>query len=420
MYRLTEEGRKYLQTGMPEIILIKKVASGESNLSNLKSLENFPIGLAWAKKNNWVKIAGNTIELTDRGMKSLAEKGEHEKVLADLESGKEISEEFAKILLSRKLIEEAKERKEIDIKEIAELTPEIIRTGAWQKIPFRKYDANAPAPPFFIGKKQAYRAFLDEVKMELVGLGFEEMTGSPIELSFFNNDALYMPQDHPARGIHDLFFIKQPQYGKIGKKHENFLTQVKAAHINGGKSGSTGWGGDFSERSSARLVLRSQTTALSSRWLMKSDLKIPGAYFALSRVYRPEKLDATHLMEFNQLEGIVLDENANLRKLLGLLKEFGKRIVGSDKVKFRPGYFPFTEPSFEAAFWSPELKKWLEVGGAGIFRPEVTLPLGVKVPVLAWGIGIDRLFMLREGLSDIRQLFSQDVNWLRKAKILSL
>ena len=420
MYKLTVEGKHYLQNGLPEIILIKKVAGGENNLSNLKSVENFPIALAWAKKNGWVKIAGNTVELADKGMKALAEKGDAEKALADIENRKVVFNEIAKILLSRKLIEEVKDRKEINITEVTELTPEIIRTGAWKEKPFRKYDINAPAPPTFLGKKQAYRAFLDDVKMELVGLGFEEMIGSPIELSFFNNDALFMPQDHPARGIHDLFFIKNPQHGNIGKKHENFLLNVKAVQQNGWKTGSTGWGGEFSERASSRLVLRSQTTALSARWLMKPELKIPGAYFAIGRVYRPEKLDQTHLMEFNQVEGIVLGEDANFRKLLGLLKEFAKKIVGTDKVKFKPGYFPFTEPSVECYVWSEQRKKWLEILGAGIFRPEVTLPLGVKVPVLAWGIGLDRLFMLREGLSDIRQLFSQDINWLRSAKILSM
>ncbi len=419
-YRLTEEGRQYLQQGLPEVLLIKKVAGGENSLSKLMEMENSAIAVAWAKRNEWIKIIGNTVELTNKGMKALTEKCEIEKALFDIDAGKTLTEEIIKLLSSRKLIEEVKQRKEISVKEIAELTPEIIRTGAWENLPFRKYYVSAPAPRLFIGKKQAYRAFLDDVKMELVALGFEEMTGSPIELTFFNNDALYMPQDHPARGIHDLFFIKEPRYGNLGKKYQNFLVNVKHTHENGWKTGSTGWGGEFSERAAGRLVLRSQTTALSARWLMKPDLKIPGAYFALARVYRPEKLDATHLMEFNQLEGIVLGEDANFRKLLGLLKEFGKRIVGSDKVKFRPCYFPFTEPSVEAAFWSPGFKKWLEVAGAGIFRPEVTLPLGVKVPVLAWGIGIDRLFMLKEGVSDIRQLFSQDINWLRSAKILSL
>lgn len=383
-------------------------------------MENFSIALSWAKKQNWVKLSGNTIELTSEGQKYINKNSETEEAYFSVIERKEVNENGTKLLLSRKLIEEAKQRKEVSVTEVTELTPEIIRTGVWKDKPFRKYDVNAPAPPTFLGKKQAYRAFLDDVKMELVGLGFEEMTGSPIELSFFNNDALFMPQDHPARGIHDLFFIKNPQHGNIGKKHENFLLNVKATQQNGWKTGSTGWGGEFSERASSRLILRSQTTALSARWLMKPDLKIPGAYFAIGRVYRPEKLDQTHLMEFNQVEGIVLGEDANFRKLLGLLKEFAKKIVGTDKVKFKPGYFPFTEPSVECYVWSEQHKKWLEILGAGIFRPEVTLPLGVKVPVLAWGIGLDRLFMLREGLSDIRQLFSQDINWLRSAKILSM
>ncbi len=299
---------------------------------------------------------------------------------------------------------------------IGQLTSDIIKSGEWQKKPFRRFDVEGHVPELFIGKKQAYARFLEEVKDELVALGFEEMTGPLVELSFFNNDALYMPQDHPARGIHDIYSVKEPKYGSL-ENYKHFLKAVKEAHETGGKTGSTGWQVPFSEQETAKLVLRTQGTALSARTLMQKDLKIPGAYFAVARVFRPDVLDATHLLEFNQTEGIVLDESANLKKLLGLLAEFAKKITGSNKVRFRPHYFPYTEPSIEVDIWSPALNNWVEALGAGILRPEVTLPLGVKVPVLAWGIGVDRLFMIRENISDIRQLFSQDVDWLRRRKI---
>ena len=312
--------------------------------------------------------------------------------------------------LGRKVISAIKDEKRIGL-----LTPDLIKTGAWKNASFRRYDVEAIVPRLYGGKKQAYKAFLDEVKEELVSLGFEEMTGPLVELSFWNCDSLYMPQDHPARGIHDAYFVKEPKYGSL-QNYLKLLAEVKKVHENGGKTGSAGWQYVYNEKEAARLMLRTQGTALSAR-TMAGNVKIPGAYFAIARCYRPDVLDATHLVEFNQCEGIVLGENLNFRNLLGLLTEFTKKITGSDKIRFRPHYFPYTEPSIEADVWLEKSKKWTEAFGAGIFRPEVTAPFGIKVPVLAWGIGIDRLFMVRENISDIRQLFSQDIEYLRGAKI---
>jgi phenylalanyl-tRNA synthetase alpha chain len=145
-------------------------------------------------------------------------------------------------------------------------------------------------------------------------------------------------------------------------------------------------------------------------------LEIPGKYFAIARCYRPDVVDKTHLSEFNQVEGIVVDEGLTLRDLLGVLERFALDIAGADKVKFRPDYFPFTEPSVELVAYKKGYG-WLEFGGSGIFRPEVTLPLGVKVPVLAWGLGVDRLFMMKAGIDDIRYLFSQDLDWIRRMEL---
>jgi len=241
------------------------------------------------------------------------------------------------------------------------------------------------------------------------------MEGPMVELSFFNMDALFMPQDHPARGVHGAYFIKEPQYGTV-KKHENFVKNVKKAHTEG-MAGGKGWGGQFSEKESARLVLRSQGTALSARTMI-GKVKVPGAYFAVTRCFRPDKVDATHLTEFNQLEGIMLNPDVNLRSLLGLLKEFAVKITGTDKVRFRPAYFPFTEPSVQGMIWHEGLKKWIEIMPAGIFRPELTTPLGIKVPVMAWGFGVDRLFMIKENITDMRDLFTHDLKLLRDAKVL--
>jgi phenylalanyl-tRNA synthetase alpha chain len=139
-------------------------------------------------------------------------------------------------------------------------------------------------------------------------------------------------------------------------------------------------------------------------------------HFSIGRCFRPEVLDKTHLTEFNQVEGIVVDKDLTLRDLLGILERFAIDIAGADKAKFVPDYFPFTEPSVELHAYKKDFG-WIEFGGSGIFRPEVTMPLGIDVPVLAWGLGIDRLFMMKAGIKDIRQLFSMDLDWLRKQKV---
>jgi phenylalanyl-tRNA synthetase alpha chain len=300
--------------------------------------------------------------------------------------------------------------------EISDLTSELIASQQWRKVNFRKYNVSAPVTPVWPGKRQPYRQFLDELKRKLVALGFREMTGPIVELMFFNCDALFMPQDHPAREIHDLYFVKTDQRGRLGE-FDRFVETVAATHENGWKTGSTGWGYKYSRDEALKLILRSQGTALSARTLASRDLKIPGKYYSIVRCFRPDQVDRTHLTEFNQVEGIVVGADLTLRDLLGVLERFAIDIAGADKVRFKPDYFPFTEPSVELQAYK-EGYGWLEFGGSGIFRPELTLPLGIKVPVLAWGIGVDRLFMMRAGLDDIRMLFAQDLNWIRKQKVV--
>ena len=300
--------------------------------------------------------------------------------------------------------------------EISDLTPQLITSHQWKNVTFRKYNIAAPVTPTWPGKKQPYRLFLDNLKGKLVNLGFKEMTGPTVELMFFNCDALFMPQDHPAREIHDIYFIKTEDRGTLAE-YERFMEPVSKTHENGWKTGSTGWRYSYSRDEALKLILRSQGTALSARTLVSKELQIPWKYFSLARCFRPDQVDRTHLTEFNQVEGIIVGEGLSLRDLLGVLERFAVDIAGADKVRFRPDYFPFTEPSVELHAYK-EGYGWLEFGGSGIFRPELTLPLGIKVPVIAWGIGVDRLYMMRAGIDDIRLLFAQDLEWMRKQKVL--
>jgi phenylalanyl-tRNA synthetase alpha chain len=296
--------------------------------------------------------------------------------------------------------------------EVGELTREMLESGSWKGKNFRAYNVNVPPSRLLIGRTNPYASFLEGVKDKLVSLGFEEFDGSLVETEFWNSDALFMPQFHAARDIHDVYHIKEPARAK--SIEEPHLSNVAAAHENGGSTGSRGWNYAFDRDFTKRLILRSQGTALSARTLPHA--KIPGKYFGIVRCFRYDKVDATHLSDFYQTEGIVLGEEVNLRTLLGFLKMFAEEVAGAKEVKYVPGYFPFTEPSVEVHIKHPVLG-WFELGGSGIFRPEVTASLGINVPVAAWGIGIDRMALMALGLSDLRELFSYSLEDVRLRRL---
>jgi len=435
MYKLTEEGKEYLKNGLPEKQLLKFIEN-EKSLEEVSKFPKAEIAMGWARKNGWVTIENKTVKLTEKGKDIINKKTDLYEALEEIEKKGETKEELTKILLSRKLIEELKEIEkpkkpslwqkifggkketkpsEVEIKgEIAQLTPDLIKTGEWKNKIFRKYDVNAPAPKIYPGKKQPYIQFLEDIKERLIGLGFQEMRGPFIETSFWNCDALFIPQDHPAKSLHDLFYLKKPSKGKL--PDENLIAKVKATHEGGWVTESSGWGCVWNREDATKLVLRSHTTAVSARTLFENKDK-PAKYFTINRNFRPDVIDAKHLMEFCQCEGIVVGENLTFRHLLGFLKEIAEAI-GIKEVKFKPSFFPYTEPSVEGYVKHPTLG-WIEVLPAGLLRPEVLRPLGVeKSQVLAWGIGIGRLAMAKLGIEDIRMLFSEDLGWLREVPLV--
>ncbi|HUK92867.1 MAG TPA: phenylalanine--tRNA ligase subunit alpha, partial [Methanomicrobiales archaeon] len=247
-----------------------------------------------------------------------------------------------------------------------------------------------------------------EMREILLDMGFTELYGGIVQSAFWNFDALFQPQDHPAREMQDTFYLDERE------KLPGGYGRVKAVHENGGGTGSTGWGGSWSEEKAEQCVLRTHTTLLSIQHLAANP-KPPVKAFCIGRVYRREAIDPTHLPEFEQLEGIVMDEGVNFTHLLGYLTEFYHR-MGFSGVRFRPGYFPYTEPSVEPEVWVEGLG-WVELGGAGIFREEVTRPFGIEHPVLAWGLGVSRVAMLTLGLKDLRQLYRSDLGWIRESPV---
>ncbi len=294
------------------------------------------------------------------------------------------------------------------------ITPQLLQSGEWKGKSFRRYDVKFDVSKISGGKKQPYRVFLDWARQKFISLGFEEMSGPLVETDFWNMDSLFMPQFHSARDIHDAYYIKEPKFGKLDDK---LVKRVKAMHESGG-DGSSGWRYDFDVQRTHRHLLRTQGTACSARMLSSPDLKIPGKYFGITRVFRHDVIDATHLPDFNQTEGIIVEEGLNFRHLVGLLQMFAREFADAKEIRIVPGYFPFTEPSAELFAKHPQLG-WIELGGAGIFRPEVVKPLlGRHVSVLAWGLGIDRIGMFKLGFKDIRNLFSHDISFLRETPVI--
>lgn len=439
VYSLGTEGKRFIDTGLPEkralrLLSEKKGIITLQDLSNVLSSAEIPIAIGWLKTNHWATIRKEKetiLEITDAGRKALMEVTETEKILRLLQDHPDqtIKKDTIKPLASRKNVIKEKDlitstitltelgkkilEKGLSLQEeITQITSSVIKTNEWKQKTIRPYDIHAFAPARYGGKPHPLVHLINEIRQIFVEMGFQEIQGDYVESCFWNMDVLFIPQDHPAREMQDTFYCKVPK--KIPIVEKQLLEEVTRVHENGGSTGSTGWGYTFSKVEGERALLRTHTTVNTIRYLYNHP-EPPCKVFSLERVFRKEAIDTTHLPEFYQIEGIIHEEGAHFRQLIGVLKEFYKR-MGFEKIRFRPGYFPYTEPSMEVeVLWNG---KWMELGGSGIFRPEVTAPVGVTNPVLAWGLGLERLAMLRYGLTDIRSLYISDLEWLQKTPLI--
>ncbi len=421
IYRLTEEGKRYLEEGLPEERLFKILKERrEVDLSELErefGKTTLGIALGWLKRRGAVEIRDGKLVLIRDDVEF-----EEKEALRLIAEGKwdEVPGDVLRTLLKRKLVEEEEEkeifvvirkRPEVELKEfVTDLTPELIISGKWREKEFLRYDIRVPAKELFVGKTHPYERIIRECRKIFLEMGFTEIKGHYVQPSFWNFDALFQPQDHPAREMQDTFYLD-----RFVDIPEDLAERVKLTHENGWKTGSTGWGGKWDVKKAKQLVLRTHTTAITIHYLAEHP-EPPVKAFCIDRVYRREAIDPTHLPEFDQLEGVVLDYDVGFKDLLGLLREFFLK-MGFEDVRFRPGYFPYTEPSVEPEVYVEGLG-WVELGGAGIFRKEVTEPLGIKGRVLAWGLGIGRLAMLRLGMKDLRKLYQPDLGWLRSCPVV--
>ncbi len=434
-------GALYKKKGLPERRLLnllneKRIVSldkakKESGLSN----DEFKVSIGVLKHKAMVELKRGNLILN--ASKEEISKKMLEEILLEILPIKyeELTSEqmyALKNLQKRKNIVEIKPKKTTEIKltEIGrkivesklknmnlleQITPEILKDEKlWRGKKFRRYDITSQVPAIYGGKRHFVNQAIDYGRKVWLEMGFKEMTGTLVQNSFWNFDALFTAQDHPVREIHDTFFINKK--GKLPDK--KIVDSVKKAHEQGTR-GSKGWGYKWNEDEARKLVLRTHTTCLSAQTLAKlKDKDLPAKFFSIGINFRNETVDWNHGFELLQTDGIVVDENANFRNLLGYLKQFAKK-MGFEKIRFRPAYFPYTEPSVEGDVWDEERKEWVEYLAAGMFRPEVTEPLlGKSIPVLAWGPGFGRMLMKLFDIKDIRDLYKNDLTQLRKIKFL--
>ncbi len=434
--RLTDRGREALDRGLPEerLLSLLRSSGGSVPLRAVRESSLFAdraeldAALGEARRAGWIsfqKVDGETVV----GLSNAPEEVPLARALRAAAAGEQVPEDMIRRLRSRGLVREEElaqftvsltdeglrvARGEVPVAiEVAKLTRELIETGSWRNVRLKSYDVTLPPPTVYPGKSHPYVQFLEEVREILIGMGFEEVKSPIVEMEFWNFDVLFQAQDHPAREVHDSYSLAYPSRAPR-TPDDSLVDRVRRTHEDGWRTGSTGWRYRWSFDTAMRLMLRSQTTSASARTLA-SRRELPLKIFVIDRVFRPEALDRTHSMEFHQCEGVVLAEGLTVRHLLGYLREFANKL-GFEEVAFRPAYFPFTEPSVEAYVKHPELG-WIEIAGSGLFRPEVLIPLGYdypKVQALAWGIGIGRLAMVRLGIEDIRDLHSQDLQFLRE------
>ncbi len=405
------EGRKSVEQGLPERRLVnflrsvgREVAVSEAKERSGLDADEFGAAISNALANGWIRRANDRIAATGDAAKTTAET-----FLARFSGGKiwfsalKEEERAAYELLKKRpgyFAEEAV--KDVQVELSQQGLAILKQVESMREARGRAIDVVAPAPTLYAGRTHPLQDVVDEVREVLLGLGFEEIDGPMVQNSFWNFDVLFTPQDHPAREMQDTFYISGAQAEYLADR--KIIKNVANVH-------KKGWHYDWQVREAKKLVLRTHTTPVTIRYLADHRPE-RASVFSVGRVFRNEKLTYKHLAEFCQVEGIMVGPSVTLRDLMGLQTEFYSKI-GLKKVKFWPSFFPYTEPSLQSMVYHERLGKWVELFGMGIFRPEVTNPVGVKNPVLAWGGGLERIAMLKYGLDDVRELYNNNLGWLR-------
>ncbi|KAJ3573352.1 hypothetical protein NP233_g2483 [Leucocoprinus birnbaumii] len=429
---LTPEGQQIAREGSHEARVWDKLPEKGKGapitpveLKGLVGDETAKVGQGRAFKNGWIGKEGNGLvklvteisDTTKDDIQEIASTGtlkSGEKVLADLRK--------RKLIVQRKgqwfTVNKGPHFSTSTAKPETDLTADMLTSGAWKTATFKKYNFDAEGVPPSGGALHPLLKVREEIRNIFLEMGFAEMpTSSFVESGFWCFDALFVPQQHPARDLQDTFYLSDPQ--KALSPEPEYYKRVSTVHEHGG-FGSIGYRAPWSHEESSKLLLRTHTTASSAHMLYKLAAKCrgpenddgfrPAKLFSIDRVFRNETMDATHLAEFHQVEGVVADRGLTLADLIGFMRAFFKK-MGIDKVRFKPAYNPYTEPSLEIFAFHPMLNKWVEIGNSGMFRPEMLEPMGFPkdVRVHGWGLSLERPTMIRYGINNIRTLVGHKV-----------
>lgn len=396
---LTDIGEKVVENGSPEFQLVERVREGSKPLSELQDID-LDVALGKARQKGWIDIEDGEAFITNEGRD----------VTEDEVQQRLKSEDFSEEDEERGLVETntSTRRSLVLTEEGEELDSEDVE---------EEFNITARSKTPRTGKRHFYKNIIDHAREKWMEMGFEEMSGDFVVPSLLNFDALYTPQDHPARELHDTFFLEVPESTDLSE-YGDIAENIKQTHENGWTTGSTGWDYNWEEKEAAKNVLRTHTTAVSARKLSElEEDDLPKKFFTVSRNFRNETVDRHHLAEFLQTDGIVVSKNGSFRNLKGYISEFFEK-MGYEEFRLIPSYYPYTEMSVEVQVYDEEADEWLGLGGAGMFRPEVVKPLlGFEAKVMAWGLGVGRIAAGAAELDDIRELYRNDIETLEETPV---
>jgi phenylalanyl-tRNA synthetase alpha chain len=430
---LTQEGEEIAANGSHEAKVFQAVLAAMDGLKigdlpGIVGKENAKVGQGNAFKKGWIKkdkdvLRANTESIVDETREQLltvknTQTLDDQKAIADLRRRKLIA--LQKVFTFR-ISKGPKFAKEF-VKEETDLTPEMLANGSWKTVTLKPYNFKAKGAPTPAGAFHPLNKVRQEFRNIFFEMGFEEMpTNRFVETGFWNFDALYVPQQHPARDLQDTFYIAdpatadppredplndphrpksvQPASAATSEKpldYKEYWENVRQVHENG-KYGSIGYRYPWNADEALRLVLRTHTTSVSTYVLHKLAANPrPARYFSIDRVFRNEAVDATHLAEFHQIEGVIADFGLTLGGLIGFMEVFFAK-MGIHQLRFKPAYNPYTEPSMEIFGYHEGLGKWVEIGNSGMFRPEMLEPMGIPkdMRVYGWGLSLERPTMIK-------------------------
>lgn len=447
---LTAEGQQIADEGSHEYKVWEAVkAAGKLGVKDPSlATPNAKVGLGNAMKLKWVKKDGDALvslqesvrDQTREVLQFAAQAGS----FPDAKQQKEFQKR--KLVTTKKVITYSVRKgprwaKEIPV-EVTDLTAEMIEDGSWKTATFKPYNFKALGANQNAGTLHPLNKVREEFRKIFFNWDFIEMpTARFVDTGFWNFDALFVPQQHPARDLQDTFYVSDPaESGLPGPDpiadaalnkmeadsrlfatgtseeakpldYKKYSEDVRAVHQEG-KFGSIGYRAPYAESETTRLVLRTHTTAVSTYCLHRLAANPrPARYFSIDRVFRNETVDATHLAEFHQIEGVIADYGLTLGGLQAFLGKFFEQL-GITNLRFKPAYNPYTEPSMEVFGFHRGLNKWVEIGNSGMFRPEMLLPMGLPedLRVYGFGLSLERPTMIKYGVSNIRELLGHKVD----------